>query len=82
MATAPPLKGDSIAKAAKRHRVPERLLRSIAYVESKNKPGAVSPRGARGEFQVMPETAKELGYTPEEMHDLEYGAEADRKSVV
>jgi len=24
----------------------------------------------------MPATAKELGYTPEEMHDPEYGAEA------
>jgi soluble lytic murein transglycosylase-like protein len=76
MATAPPLKGDYISRAARRHGVPEKLLRSVAHVESRGRSKAVSPRGARGEFQVMPETAKELGYTPEEMHDPEYGAEA------
>ena len=76
MAAAPPLKGDYIAKSAKRHGVPERILRSMARAESSNRTSAVSPRGARGELQVMPATAKELGYTPEEMHDPEYGAEA------
>jgi len=81
MATAPPLKGDHIAKSAKRHRVPERLLRSIGHTESRHRSGAVSPRGARGEFQVMPATAKELGYTPEEMHDSEYGAEAAARQL-
>jgi soluble lytic murein transglycosylase-like protein len=76
MASAPPPKGDYIARAAKRHRVPEELLRSVAHTESKHKTTAVSKRGARGEFQVMPATAKELGFTPEEMHDRDYGAEA------
>lgn len=76
MASAPPPKGDHIARSAKRHRVPEKLLRSVGHTESRHKKDAVSPRGARGEFQVMPATAKELGYKPEEMHDEEYGAEA------
>lgn len=81
MASAPPPKGDYIARSAKRHRVPERLLRSVGHVESRHRPAAVSPRGARGEFQVMPGTAKELGYKPEEMHDPEYGAEAGARQL-
>jgi soluble lytic murein transglycosylase-like protein len=76
MATAPPLKGDHIARSAQRHGVPVNLMRAISRTESDGRRGAVSKKGARGEFQVMPETAKELGYTPDEMHDKEYGAEA------
>jgi len=81
MATAPPPKGDYIARSARRHGVPEKLLRSIAHVESKGKESAVSPKGAKGEFQIMPATARELGYAPEQMHDKEYGAEAGARQL-
>ncbi len=81
MASAPPPKGDYVARAARRHGVPVNLLRAVRKTESGGRPGAVSPRGARGEFQVMPETAKELGYSPEEMHDKEYGAEAGAREL-
>lgn len=70
---------DYIDRAADRHGVPRNLLRSMARVESTNNPGAVSKRGARGEFQVMPATARELGYEPEDMHDREKGADAAAK---
>lgn len=52
---------DEIAKAAKLHKVPEYLLRGVGKVESQHNPTAVSPKGARGEFQIMPRTARELG---------------------
>lgn len=83
MASSPPLKGDYIARAARRHGVPVNLLRAVGRTESEGSGGteAVSKKGARGEFQVMPETAKELGYTPEEMHDKEYGAEAGAREL-
>lgn len=83
MATSPPPKGDYISRAARRHGVPVNLLRAVGRTESEGSGGtkAVSPRGARGEFQVMPETAKELGYEPEEMHDKEYGAEAGARQL-
>jgi soluble lytic murein transglycosylase-like protein len=59
------------------------LLRAVGRTESEGsgRTKAVSPKGARGEFQVMPETAKELGYKPEEMHDKEYGAEAGARQL-
>lgn len=37
------------------------LLRALAWTESGFNPKALSPRGARGLLQVMPETAKTLG---------------------
>jgi len=38
-----------------------RLLHSIAYVESRYNPSAVSPAGAKGMMQIMPATARRLG---------------------
>lgn len=81
MASAPPPKGDYIARSAKRHGVPDKVLRSMAHVESSRDTKAVSKKGARGEFQVMPATAKSMGYSEEEMHDREYGAEAGARYV-
>ncbi|MFZ0887067.1 MAG: lytic transglycosylase domain-containing protein [Candidatus Binataceae bacterium] len=40
------------------YRIDPRLLEAIAYVESRGNPGAVSPKGAEGLMQLMPETSR------------------------
>lgn len=50
-----------IAEAAALHGVPERLIRAVIRVESGFDPRAVSPSGAQGLMQLMPETAGILG---------------------
>ena len=48
-------------KAAEHHGVPQRLFRRMIWVESEFNPKAVSPKGAMGLGQLMPDTARELG---------------------
>jgi soluble lytic murein transglycosylase-like protein len=72
---------EHIDRAADRYGVSRSLLRSMARVESTNDPKAVSKKGARGEFQIMPATARELGYEPKDMHDREKAADAAAKHV-
>ena len=50
-----------IAEAAALYAVPERLIWAVIRVESGFDPRAVSPKGARGLMQLMPETAAILG---------------------
>ena len=50
-----------IAEASARYAVPERLIRAVIRVESGFDRRAVSPKGARGLMQLMPETAAMLG---------------------
>jgi soluble lytic murein transglycosylase-like protein len=50
-----------IASAAARHRVDAELLKCLLEVESGFDPRAVSPKGAMGVAQLMPETAHDLG---------------------
>ena len=56
--------GDLYAETAKRHGLPESLVRSIVKAESNGNPRAVSPKGAIGLMQLMPATARELGADP------------------
>lgn len=53
-----------IEEAARRHGLPVELLDSIAAVESGYNSRAVSPKGAIGLMQLMPETAAELKADP------------------
>lgn len=52
-----------ISQSAARYGVDARLLEMICFVESRFKWDAVSPKGARGLMQFMPETAARYGLT-------------------
>jgi hypothetical protein len=52
-----------IEAAAREHRIESSLVRAVIHAESAFNARAVSPKGARGLMQLMPEVAKELGVT-------------------
>jgi soluble lytic murein transglycosylase-like protein len=54
---------ESIQRAAARYYLSPELIRSVIRAESNFHVDAVSPAGAKGLMQLMPETAKELGVT-------------------
>lgn len=45
-----------VTEAGKRFAIPERWIRVVMRAESRNKPGAISPKGAMGLMQIMPAT--------------------------
>jgi soluble lytic murein transglycosylase-like protein len=53
----------SIQQAAARYNLSPDLIRSVIRAESNFQADAVSPAGAKGLMQLMPETARELGVT-------------------
>lgn len=53
----------SIEKAAKKYKLSPDLLHAMVKTESDYQVRAVSPDGAQGLMQLMPDTAKELGVT-------------------
>ncbi len=55
---------DMVRDAARRSGLPPEFVESVAQVESGFRPGAVSPKGALGVMQLMPETARTLGADP------------------
>jgi len=61
---------DIIQKASQAHNVDAGLVSAVIRAESNFDPAGVSPKGAMGLMQLMPETARELGvenpYDPEE----------------
>ena len=52
-----------IRRAASTYDLPESLIAAVIRTESAFQANAVSPRGARGAMQIMPDTQKELGLT-------------------
>jgi hypothetical protein len=56
-----PLLDELVSRASDRHGIDPDLIRSVIAAESGFNPGAVSPKGAQGLMQLMPETASSLG---------------------
>jgi len=50
-----------IVESAQRYGIDTRLLRSVCFIESRYRVGVISPKGARGPMQFMPETAARYG---------------------
>ena len=50
-----------IAESSRRYGIDPRLLRILCFIESRYRLDAVSPKGARGPMQFMPDTAKRFG---------------------
>jgi len=62
-----------IREAAIRSGLPPKFVESVALIESAFQPGAISPKGAIGVMQLMPDTARTLGVDP---HDPRQNIEA------
>jgi hypothetical protein len=69
VAPAPPeTPAELAAWAAKKHMLPDSFVRSVMKAESGFQPNAVSPKGAIGLMQLMPDTARVLGVDPRDPH--------------
>jgi soluble lytic murein transglycosylase-like protein len=81
------------AAAAEKYSLPASFVASVMRAESGFQPSAVSPKGAIGLMQLMPETARQLGVDPADpkqnaeggaqyLHDLLAKYEKDPDQVV
>lgn len=59
--------GDIVSAAEQRFGIPAGLLSAVISKESSGNSGAISGKGAIGLAQVMPNTARGMGYDPEEL---------------
>jgi soluble lytic murein transglycosylase-like protein len=65
---APAEVAQAIEASAQRHAVSTPLAQAVAWQESHFHQDAVSPKGARGVMQLMPETARRLGVDAGDLH--------------
>lgn len=71
-----------IAQLATKYDLSPQLLEALVWQESRWRPGAVSPAGARGLAQLMPGTARDLGVNPDDpLANLEGGARYLRQQL-
>ncbi|WP_049207416.1 lytic transglycosylase domain-containing protein [Serratia marcescens] len=59
--------GDIVSAAEQRFGLPAGLLSAVISKESSGNSKAISPKGAIGLGQVMPDTARDMGYDPDEL---------------
>ncbi len=64
----------NLAALEQQHGLPSGLLQSVMTAESAGNPNAVSPKGAQGLFQFMPQTAKAYGINPLDPQQAAVGA--------
>jgi soluble lytic murein transglycosylase-like protein len=63
-AWAPHAISEAIQESSARHAVPAPVVEAVAWQESRFNPAAVSPKGALGVMQLMPQTARAMGVDP------------------
>jgi soluble lytic murein transglycosylase-like protein len=79
----PPSLAPVIREAARRHDVSESLLTAVIAVESGFDPRAISPKGARGLMQLMPDTARRFGVKDVfAVHDNLHGGAAYLRQLI
>jgi soluble lytic murein transglycosylase-like protein len=72
-----------IRRASERYGIPEEFVRSVAQAESALRVDAVSPKGAQGVMQLMPDTARALGVNPRDpVENIEGGARLLRELLL
>lgn len=72
-----------VSDAALKHGLPPAIVHAVASVESSYRPNAVSPKGAIGVMQLMPDTARTLGADPNDVQqNIEAGARLLRDLLV
>jgi soluble lytic murein transglycosylase-like protein len=64
----PPTPADLARQAAEKYELPDSFVRSVMKAESGFQVDAVSPKGAIGLMQLMPDTARALGADPRDPH--------------
>jgi Transglycosylase SLT domain len=69
-------------EAATRFGVDPALVRAVAWQESRFRSDAVSPKGAIGIMQLMPDTARELGVNPHDPRQNIHGGVAYLSSLL
>jgi len=71
-----------VQELAARYDLSPALIEAVVWQESRWRPGAISPAGARGLTQLMPGTAQGLGVNPDDpMANLEGGARYLREQL-
>jgi soluble lytic murein transglycosylase-like protein len=66
-AAAPAEVAQAIRDSAERHAVSAPLVEAVAWQESRFRQQAISPKGAMGVMQLMPQTARTLGVDPTDL---------------
>jgi len=78
----PPAYAAKVAELAARFDLSPALIEALVWQESRWRPAAVSPAGARGLAQLMPGTAREMGVDPDDpFANLEGGARYLREQL-
>ena len=74
---------DHIAEAAQRFELPAAWIKAVLRAESNGDPRAVSPKGARGLMQLMPDTARRFGVKDVfAVHDNLHGGAAYLRQLI